>query len=151
MSFGLMSSEDIDESGYNSDSSNGNDPAGDDGKKLIKAPHCKLVDHLWETCISGNYVESSGVLFRRSCFLCSKKFQPGTMKQGMAVLALENNLEKAKGMYWVTRVNTVSHCTQCRLCLCKPCLDIFNIEQGLLDDRKSPRKKKQNCQFKYSG
>jgi hypothetical protein len=59
------------------------DPNGDDGPRLIKDPYCKLVDHTWETCVNGNYVEANGVLYRRSCFVCPKKFCPGTMSDGI--------------------------------------------------------------------
>lgn len=121
------------------------DPEGDDGPRLIKGP-CKLVDHTWETCVNGTYVDANGVLFRRSCYRCSRKFRPGTMSDGAKYEAAGID---TSGMFWVNRTQTVSHCLKCRVCLCVDCFSPFAESQGLMDDKtkRSPRKKKVDLRY----
>lgn len=118
------------------------DPNGNDGPRLIKVPYCKLVDHIWEYCVGEKYVKPNGVLFRRSCLRCTAKFQTGSQ-----IKAIGKGTKRPKDKYWVTKTNTVAHCTQCRVCLCRECHGPFLEDQGLLSDTRSPRKAKKTNMY----
>jgi hypothetical protein len=111
-------------------------PNEDDGGK--RQQYCRLTDHRWETCDKGAYVESNGVLFGRSCLLCDVKFQPGIKRSG----------DDVENKYWLTLKNKVEHCMKCDVCLCVICYPRFMEQQGLMDEKRSPRKAK--VQIKYN-
>ena len=103
------------------------DPDWDDGPNVIKDV-CKPYAHEWEECDKPSYVEY--VLWRRTCFICARKFVPGKQEEG----------EDDSGRYWLSGRTKVSHCTKCKVAVCQShgCLvKLCDVER-----ERTPRKAK---------
>jgi hypothetical protein len=94
-------------------------------------PLCRTT-HRWEECDSGNYV-FNGVLCRRRCYKCEVKFaeRPKKKKAGEGEEP-EPEPEPEAGprgkKLYVSRRNLVSHCMDCKVCVCnRPCRGNFDI------------------------